>query len=90
MPERKMRIYFMHNLDGSRCGIVAARTKAIVSRAMRMPQTEIMLVDETHPNESIRRGAAHAIDDPGCVLAQPISARPGAPWFVYRRIAPDA
>jgi hypothetical protein len=90
MVERKMRVYFLHNLDGRNCGIVAARTKAIVSRGLRMAQTEIMQVDDTHPNEAIQRGVVFASAYPGSVMAQPINARPGTSWFVYRVINPDA
>lgn len=90
MSERKMRVYFLHNLDGRHCGIVTARTKAVVSRALRMPQSEIELVDAHHPNADIRQGVSYAMADPGGVMAQRILAKPGAPWFVYRRINPDA
>lgn len=90
MSERKMRVYYLHNLDGVHCGVVAARTKAIVSRALRMAQTEIEQVHADHPNADIRRGIEYAAADPGGVMAQRMLSKPGGSWFVYRRIAPDA
>ncbi len=90
MVKRKMRVYFLHNIDGRHQGVVAARTKAIVSRAMRIQQAEIELIDAHHSNADIRQGVMYAAADPGGVMAQPILSRGGTPWFVFCRINPDA
>ena len=37
----RLKVYYLHNIDGRRCGMIAATSKAAVRKVARVPASEI-------------------------------------------------
>lgn len=66
----KLKVYFLHNIDGRRCGMIAAPSKTAVREVVRVPASEIE--EAGHSPE----GQAMALAAPGVLFVSPITMHP--------------
>ena len=69
MPE-KLKVYYLHNIDGRRCGMIAARNKDEVRRVVRVPAGEIAEAGHAPEAQAMARAA------PGALFVAGINDRP--------------
>ena len=72
---RKVRPYYLHNIDGRRCGMIAVTSKAQVREVIRgMP------LDEIEPNAGPKEAIAMAMAEPGALFVASLT-RHNATWI---------
>lgn len=67
MPS-KIKVYFLHNIDGRRWGMIAANSKKQVRQVINVPASEIGVVSLTEEERHL------ALSSPGVLFVQPIAA----------------
>ena len=65
----RMKVYYLHNIDGRREGMIAATSKAKVRDVIRMPASEICEAGHDPVGEAMARA------EPGALFVQPILSR---------------
>ena len=80
--QRKLMVapYFMHNIDGRRCGVVVATSKRVVARAFRIAESEIEKMPWKHTNVQMQDGIILAAGRPGTMFVLSIRDHPEGPW----------
>lgn len=78
---RRVRAYFLHNIDGRRCGMIAVTSKAQVREVVRVPHDEIRT--DCGPAEA----QALAIAEPGTLFTASITTH-NAEWTNTKRRHP--
>lgn len=82
---RKLRPYFLHNIDGRSCAIAWAHNKRDFAKAVRARVDEIRALEPDKEPAQLLEGMAVARADPGAIYGQPINARQtDAPWVLLR------
>ena len=74
----KLKAYYLHNIDGRRCGMIAATSKKAVREVVRIPPEEIAW------DVGCPVGQALALASPGVLFVQPIGSREPA-WTADTR-----
>lgn len=75
---RKLRPYFLHNIDGRHCGVVWAHSKVDVSRALRVAQSEIQDASADKWPAWMQHGLNAAEAEPGRLFRQRITTHSNA------------
>ena len=87
MGRRRLRGYFLHNIDGRNCAVIVALNKKEVARAMRIAETEIQCIDDNDAQWAVD-GKKLASVDPGRLIVRPITARAEKNWEIGRKVLP--
>lgn len=71
-----MKAYYLHNIDGRNCALIALKSKAEVRELVRIPASEIAEARQADD-------AAFALARPGVLFVRPIMTK--EPWAEKRR-----